>query len=579
MNNLKNFWQLITKKERKYFLIIIQLYILQAIFEMIGIASVIPFVTFLLNPEALSEIPVISNLINFKEIQFEENFIIFMCIIFFSIFLIKNILIIITNKITYNFIFSVRTSLYLDILNKIMHQNYLFFVKEGIPKIANILSIEVNNFAVSVVKPIINLISEIIITLAIVLLIYTYGYIDGLVILIPLIVVIGFILKKVNRSIRNWSNLRITNNQKLISLKYNFINSIKEIIIFGKINKIFDEFKSSLNTLQKVDANNNVVISIPKALLEQSIILVFIITILFLKFTGVSYENIIITVSFYLAVAYRLVPSFNKIFIANQGLKFGEPSMVKLMEFKELKNQNIFLENNHKDKIINFKDNIQLKNVYFKYNENSEIVKNLNLVINKYDVIGIYGESGSGKSTLINILTCLLKINKGKIIVDGKDLNELDIIRKYQNLFSITSQDTFLIDGTLKDNIIFGSDKTYSKTRIEESIKFASLNNFVNSLEFGLDTHIGSTIKQLSSGQKQRIAIARSIYSDREILIFDEATNALDNENEKIIMKNIKDLISKKTIIIISHNQDNLKICKRLFSIQKNEIIEKKVNN
>ena len=546
---------------------------------MIGIASVIPFVTFLLNPEALSEIPVISNLINFKEIQFEENFIIFMCIIFFSIFLIKNILIIITNKITYNFIFSVRTSLYLDILNKIMHQNYLFFVKEGIPKIANILSIEVNNFAVSVVRPIINLISEIIITLAIVLLIYTYGYIDGLVILIPLIVVIGFILKKVNRSIRNWSNLRITNNQKLISLKYNFINSIKEIIIFGKINKIFDEFKSSLNTLQKVDANNNVVISIPKALLEQSIILVFIITILFLKFTGVSYENIIITVSFYLAVAYRLVPSFNKIFIANQGLKFGEPSMVKLKEFKELKNQNIFLENNHKDKIINYKDNIQLKNVYFKYNDNSEIVKNLNLVINKYDVIGIYGESGSGKSTLINILTCLLKINKGKIIVDGKDLNELDIIRKYQNLFSITSQDTFLIDGTLKDNIIFGSDKTYSKTRIEESIKFASLNNFVNSLEFGLDTHIGSTIKQLSSGQKQRIAIARSIYSDREILIFDEATNALDNENEKIIMKNIKDLISKKTIIIISHNQDNLKICKRLFSIQKNEIIEKKVNN
>ena len=86
MNNFKNFWQLITKKERKYFLIIIQLYILQAIFEMIGIASVIPFVTFLLNPEALSEIPVISNLINFKEIQFEENFIIFMCIIFFQFF-------------------------------------------------------------------------------------------------------------------------------------------------------------------------------------------------------------------------------------------------------------------------------------------------------------------------------------------------------------------------------------------------------------------------------------------------------------------------------------------------------------
>tara|TARA_B100001564_G_C20639333_1_gene671287 strand:+ start:183 stop:1916 length:1734 start_codon:yes stop_codon:yes gene_type:complete len=576
MNNFKYFWEIITKKEKKIFLVIILLYIAQAIFEMIGIASVIPFVTFLLKPEALSEIPIISNLINFNEIQFNENFIIFMCIIFFSIFLIKNILIILTNKITYNFIFSVRTNLYLDILKKIMHQNYLFFVREGIPKIANILSIEVNNFAISIVKPIINLVSEIIITLAIILLIYVFGYFDGLIILLPLVVVIGFILKKLNKSIKNWSKLRITNNQKLISLKYNFINSIKEIIIYGKIIKIFDEFKSSLKNLQKVDTNNNVVMSIPKALLEQSIILVFIITILFLKFSGVSYENIIITVSFYLAVAYRLVPSFNKIFIANQGLKFGEPSITKLMEFKELKNENIFLENENTDKIINFKNNIQLSNIFFKYNNNLDVIKNLNLVINKYDIIGIHGESGSGKSTLINILTFLLKTNKGKIIVDGNELNELDRIRKYQNLFSIASQDTFLIDGTLKDNIIFGSDKSYSETRIKESINFARLSEFVNSLELGLDTHIGSTIKQLSSGQKQRIAIARSIYSDREILIFDEATNALDEKNEKLILKNINDLELKKTIIIISHNLDNLKICKRIISIQNHEIIEKK---
>ena len=143
--------------------------------------------------------------------------------------------------------------------------------------------------------------SEIIITLAIILLIYIVGYIDGLIILLPLVVVIGLILKKLNKSIKNWSNIRIINNQKLISLKYNFINSIKEIIIYGKIFKIFEDFQSSLKNLQKVDTNNNVVLTIPKALLEQSIILVFIILILFLKFSGVSYESIIITISFYLA--------------------------------------------------------------------------------------------------------------------------------------------------------------------------------------------------------------------------------------------------------------------------------------
>ena len=576
MNTFKNFWKLISKKEKIKFFIIIQLYIFQALFELIGIASVIPFVTFLLKPEALSEIPIISNLINFNEIQLGENFIIFLCITFFSIFLIKNLLIIFTNKITFNFIFSVRTNLYLNILKKIMHQNYLFFVKEGIPKIANLLSIEVNNFAVSIVKPIINLLSEILIALSIISLIVVFGYFDALLILLPLIFVIGLILKRLNKSIRNWSNLRIINNQKLISLKYNFINSIKEIIIYGKIIKIFDDFRTSLKNLQKVDTNNNVVISLPKALLEQSIILVFVITILILKFSGVTYDNIIITISFYLAVAYRLVPSFNKIFIANQALKFGEPSLAKLMEYKQLKNENIFLENENTERIINFKDNIELRNINFKYNDNTEVFKNLNLVIKKFDVIGIYGESGSGKSTLINILTCLLRKNKGEIIIDGNKLDEFNIIRKYQNLFSIASQDTFLIDGTLKDNITFGSDKNYSETKMKEAVDFARLNKFVNNLEHGLDTYVGSTIKQLSSGQKQRIAIARSIYSDREILIFDEATNALDEENEKIILKNINDLMSKKTIIIISHNLENLKICKRIISVHKNGIFEKK---
>ena len=576
MNTFKNFWKLISKKEKIKFFIIIQLYIFQALFELIGIASVIPFVTFLLKPEALSEIPIISNLINFNEIQLGENFIIFLCITFFSIFLIKNLLIIFTNKITFNFIFSVRTNLYLNILKKIMHQNYLFFVKEGIPKIANLLSIEVNNFAVSIVKPIINLLSEILIALSIISLIVVFGYFDALLILLPLIFVIGLILKRLNKSIRNWSNLRIINNQKLISLKYNFINSIKEIIIYGKIIKIFDDFRTSLKNLQKVDTNNNVVISLPKALLEQSIILVFVITILILKFSGVTYDNIIITISFYLAVAYRLVPSFNKIFIANQALKFGEPSLAKLMEYKQLKNENIFLENENTERIINFKDNIELRNINFKYNDNTEVFKNLNLVIKKFDVIGIYGESGSGKSTLINILTCLLRKNKGEIIIDGNKLDEFNIIRKYQNLFSIASQDTFLIDGTLKDNITFGSDKNYSETKMKEAVDFARLNKFVNNLEYGLDTYVGSTIKQLSSGQKQRIAIARSIYSDREILIFDEATNALDEENEKIILKNINDLMSKKTIIIISHNLENLKICKRIISVHKNGIFEKK---
>jgi len=278
-----------------------------------------------------------------------------------------------------------------------------------------------------------------------------------------------------------------------------------------------------------------------------------------------------------LAVAYRLVPSFNKIFISNQALKFGEVSTKKIKEFESLEKQNIYNENDKTSRTISFLNNIELRNIQFSYNENLEVIKNLNFVIKKHDIIGIFGESGSGKSTLINILTCLIKQNKGKIVIDGNELNDLNSIRKYQNLFSIASQDTFLIDGTLKDNIIFGSDKEYSDIKIKEAITFARLDEFVDNLKNGIDTYIGSTIKQISSGQKQRIAIARSIYSDRDILIFDEATNALDEDNEKIILKNIKAMHHRKTIIIISHNLDNLKDCNRIISVQNAEVIEKTI--
>jgi len=135
-------------------------------------------------------------------------------------------------------------------------------------------------------------------------------------------------------------------------------------------------------------------------------------------------------------------------------------------------------------------------------------------------------------------------------------------------LFSISTQDPYLVAGTIKDNIIFGSKDNFSEKKIFEAINFAKLDKMIKGLTFGLDTFIGSTIKQLSSGQKQRISIARTFYSNREILIFDEATNALDEKNEQSIFENLKNLKKIKTIIIISHNKENLKICDKVFEFK-----------
>ena len=150
-------------------------------------------------------------------------------------------------------------------------------------------------------------------------------------------------------------------------------------------------------------------------------------------------------------------------------------------------------------------------------------------------------------------------------------------VRGYQNLISLISQDTFLIEGSVKENILLGTEKNFDEKKFQFSLDFSKVQDFLKLLPDGVDTLIGTNSKTISSGQKQRIAIARQIYSDREILIFDEATNALDEKNEKMILDNIKTLKSEKTIILVSHNSENLKVCDKIYNLSDGNLIEKKL--
>ena len=569
MKNLFNIWNFLDQKDKNNFILIVFLSILQGIFEMMGIAVIIPFMTMLLNPEGLADLPIIGNLFDFNGFVITQKIVITSCVILFLIFLLKNVLILSTNKFTYKFIFNLRTKIFSRLTDRIIHQEYLFFVTKSVSEIYNVTINELNNFISNVVKPTIILLVESIVFLGIVILVIVTGYFDSLLMIFPIIIFIAYVLKKISKSIKQWSTKRMTSYKNLLDLNQNYINGIKEIFIYGTVQKILSNFRKILDTLSSIDVKNSIVTNYPKILLEQSIILIFSIIVIFFYYTGTDTSDIIIVLSFYLAVAYRLVPSLNKIFTSNQQIKYGKPSSKKISEYYNLIKQNDYSENkNNENNTLDFKKRIELKIDNFKYNQNKIIIKNIDLKVNKNEIIGFFGGSGSGKSTLINIITNLIKPSNGEILIDNKKIDTLRLIRKYQNLFSVCSQDTFIIDGTIKDNIIFGSTKEFLQSTINNAINFAQLENFINELPDGIDTEIGLAIKQLSSGQKQRIAIARTIYNDREIMIFDEVTNALDEENERVIIENIKNLKSSKTIIIISHNKNNLEICDKKYLIE-----------
>ena len=286
MSTFKNLWSFFTKKDKLFFLIIIFMAIIQAVLEMIGIAIIVPFITLLLKPEKLIDYDFLKDYINFETINFQSDILLVFCIVFFFIFLVKNFFIFLSTKLIFKFIYNFRTSLYLKLLNNIIHQNYLFYVKNNTSKISNILNNQVDTYTLYVLRPTIFFISELIIFFGIFLLIILGGFLDSLLFIIPILFFTMLILKRINRSIKSWSLVRINESQKLINSSYNLINSIKEVILFGKISDLINKFKEPIKLTSNVEIKNSVITIYPKILLEQSLILILVIIILSMSFTG-----------------------------------------------------------------------------------------------------------------------------------------------------------------------------------------------------------------------------------------------------------------------------------------------------
>ena len=224
--------------------------------------------------------------------------------------------------------------------------------------------------------------------------------------------------------------------------------------------------------------------------------------------------------------------------------------------------------------MVTFNKAITFENINFSYHDNEDmILRNVNLELKKNDIIGVFGKSGSGKSTFVDLLSGLIRPTNGKILVDGKKIQ--DVKSNWQKIIGCVPQEVFILDDSLKRNIAFGlPNELIDVEKVNKAIELAKLTEFKNTLNPGLETLLGESGSRLSGGQRQRIGIARALYHNPNILIFDEATSALDNETEQEVMKAIEELGKEKTMLIIAHRLTTLKGCDKIISLEKNNIIQ-----
>ena len=355
------------------------------------------------------------------------------------------------------------------------------------------------------------------------------------------------------------------------------IHAFKEILLFNKKNFFINNNLKYRKRLLDYQLIFSLFSYLPRALIEIICIVAILLLINILTKSNNTIQEIIPVLAVFSASAFRLFPSAIKIFSSLQNFSYAKPIIDNIAS--ETRNSLIDADFNEKkelskNKEITFEKEINLENINFQYLDDKTLLSNINLKIQKGKTIGIIGTSGTGKSTLLNIFTGLLSPTSGKVLVDGENIENNKIA--WRKKLGYVSQDIFLQDASLAENIAFGVEKSdieYSK--INECISLAELDSFVENLTDGVNSMIGEKGIRISGGEKQRLGLARALYNSPHVLILDEATNSLDINTENTILNTLKNLKNDFTILLISHHENPLKIVDEIYELKTNTLLKK----
>lgn len=543
---------------------------LSGVIDVLGFTSIIP-VIYLINDVT----PIHHNKIlhfTYSELHFssDNHFIIFLLTGLTFFFILKNIILLGTAYIQNKFVYAVSQSLLERQITWFYNKQYLDIKKHNSVDYLRFIATTPFEFASNILMPFLLIFYEGVVILLIVsaLLIY-YPFVLLLIfitILPPSYILIGMAKMKLAQI----SDEKSHQEMKAIKFGYEAIMGFFDIKLFDKEMVFIRKIKEKFNILYDIKTEENLFILFPSRIIETLVIITVCIlyTVTSLLFNLPVNKLVLILLTFATS-AYRLMPSFNIILVNMLRIKTSHYVFDHLAFIKPPPPQ-------LKMDTVEFKEKIELSGVYFKYPENESIVlRNINLIIQKGDFVVISGESGSGKSTIGKILTGFVKPTEGEYQLDEIKVDNIIQIKK---LVGYVTQDFYLFDKSFIENIAIGEEPaSVDMDRINKVIKAANLSEFVNSLPAGMNYIIGEMGTKLSGGQKQRIAIARALYKQAQILVLDEITSALDRENEMEILKTIHTISKNEglTVILITHSVSALDYFDVVYELNDGQLILK----
>lgn len=562
-NTIKKFFFIIKEDKNKFFLLILP-FVFLSLMEAFSIGLLIPFLETLTGNVNNS-----GKIINFLNpiIQNKISIEVFLSVLIVLLFVTKNTLHYFLNKIFFTYCFNIQSKLRIKILKKI-NLDY-FTIDTSVHEINKLVSFSTERFANNMMIPIMFAMPEISLF---VLLISILGFYQPMTMLIMLIVIListfSFLIFFKKKYII-WGKNYTSASKSLLSSTTNAIHGIEELKILGKENffsKIAEKYSKKFAFYA---VKYRLFQKLPRQFVEIIILIAIVLIFIINKYDYNISQNTFLDLTLFGVVGIRLIPVFGQILATLNEIRFGKNSIDEIHSLLNKKSSKKKFYQKSDDQKIDFKS---LKMINVKVNGLDNIFKKgINLILNKKDFIGVYGKSGVGKSTLLKTLTGMnLNVIKGNILINNYQLS-------IQNLESLTrkvylvKQDPLFFEGSLIENIAIGVKKV-NIDKVRECL-LASKCDFLFKEKKGLKTKINDGAKNFSTGQKQRMSIARALYFDREIILFDEITANLDNQNAQKIIKLLVKLSKHKTIIIVSHDLSMLQYCKKVYELTEDGMI------
>ena len=574
MQTLKKLLALLTPPERKRAGVLMSMILVMAFLDMLGVASIMPFMAVVANPELVETNAILKTAYavsgNFG-INTTEEFLFLLGMLVFVLLVASLAFKALTTYAQLRFALMREYSIGKRLVEGYLHQPYSWFLSRHSADLGKTILSEVGTVIGGGFTPMMSFISQGAIATALLTLLIFIDPKLALIVGLTLAAAYALIFKASRGLLNRMGTERVTANQARFTAVSEAFGASKEVKVGGLEQAYIDRFSDPARTYARHQAMAQVISQLPRFALEAIAFGGMLLLVLYLMAQSGSFASALPTIALYAFAGYRLMPALQQIYGAVTALRFARPALDAL--HADLMSLQPAHPNPSQD-VIALKQAIALNQIQYRYpNAPQSALKSLSLTIPAKSTVGLVGTTGSGKTTTVDLILGLLEAQEGALAVDGQVITEYNR-RAWQRAIGYVPQQIYLADDTVAANIAFGVNaKDVDQATVERAAKIANLHEFViNELPQQYQTTVGERGVRLSGGQRQRIGIARALYHNPQVLILDEATSALDNLTEQAVMEAVHNLGHEITIILIAHRLSTVKACDTIFLLERGEL-------